>query len=224
MNLSNLTLKDVKELNNFRCKHGHSALAHPKCWREETNHPERIGFLDTEFYAGKNNWGKIAGDWGVILCWVIGDEKGRIKWDLITKEDLYKKQDKNIVRSCIKEMWKYDRIIHHYGDNCDLPLLRTRALYHKLPFPLYGDIKTTDVWKLAKGKLLISSNSQANISRLLRGKSEKTLVDPEMWMAALRGDKRALNYILKHCKIDVQELRKNYRELVKYSPRSNRSI
>ena len=216
---------ELVKIQKYRCKHGHTGLSHYNCYRTEQGQPERIGFLDTEFYVGRNNWGKLAGDWGTVLCWVIGDEKGNIVFDSITpKEILQPTQDKRIITSCIQELSKYDRIVHHYGDACDLPLLRTRALYHGLEFPTYGQLKTEDVWKIAKAKLCLSSNSQKNLSYLLRGKSEKTEVIASIWLAAIRGDKKALDCILAHCKVDVRELTKNYVVLKDFIQKGNRSI
>jgi len=215
---------EILKISKYRCKHGHTGLSHYNCYRTEHGKPERVAFLDTEFYVGKNNWGGLAADWGIVLCWVIGDEKGNIKFDSIKPHELSTTQDKRIIGSCVAELSKYDRVVHHYGDKCDVPLLRTRALYHGIPFPSYGQLKSADVWRMAKTKLCLSSNSQKNLSRLLRKVSDKTAVVPEKWLAALRGDQKALTFILAHCKIDVKELTANYFALKEFVRQSSRSI
>jgi hypothetical protein len=224
MNFNKLSKDEIVKMSNFRCSHGHTGLSHPNCFLKERGIEEKIAYLDTEFYVGKNSWGKLAGDWGFILCWVIGDGKGNYAYDVIKPQEVFTIQDKRIVTSCVKELSKYDRVVHHYGNACDLPLLRTRALSHGLDFPGYGEIATTDIYQIAKHKLCLSSNSQKMISKLLFGKTEKTEVDPKIWLAAVRGDKKALTQILNHCKADVRDLERNAKKLMKYSRKSNISI
>jgi hypothetical protein len=124
--------------------------------------------------------------------------------------------DKRIVQSCIDELAKYDRVITHFGDRCDLPLLRTRAIINKIVFPPYGSMKSTDVWKIAKNKLCISSNSQKTLAKVINGKTEKTSVESDIWLAAIRGKQKALNIVIEHCKCDVRDLERNAKALFKY--------
>ncbi len=224
MNYTSMSKTELLTRLNWKCKHGHNGIAHPGCYMAEQGVQERIAFLDTEFYVGKNNWGKLAGDWGFILCWVIGDGKGHYAKDCIRPKEVFSIQDKRIVASCIEELKKYDRVIHHYGDACDIPLLRTRAIEHKIAFPGYGQLMTTDLWKIAKSKLCLSSNSQKMISKLIYGKTEKTEVDPKIWLAAIRGNKKALGHILKHCEADVRDLERNAKGLLPFARRNNISI
>ena len=224
MNFNKLSAEELRWMTNNRCKHGHKYSSHPNCYLKEKNIKEKVGFLDIEFYAGRNRWGKIAADWGYMLCWCIGDEKGKIKYDVVTPEEMRTIQDKRIVKTLIQEMENYDRICGHYSDGCDLPFARTRAALHEIPFPAYKEIVSTDVWKIAKSKFTLSSNSQRTLSILLRGFSEKTEVNAQTWLAAARGDKKALNKVLAHCKVDIKELTMNYYAIIKYSPKSNRSI
>jgi hypothetical protein len=223
-NLKQTTNQQWRWLSEGRCSHRHRYTSHFNCFLKEYNIEEKIAYLDTEFYVGKNSWGKLAGDWGFILCWVIGDGKGNYAWDVIKPQEVFTVQDKRIVTSCVKELSKYDRVVHQYGNHADIPLLRTRALAHGLDFPSYGEIATTDIYQIAKHKLCLSSNSQKMISKLLFGKTEKTEVDPKIWLAAVRGNKTALARILIHCKADVRDLERNAKKLMKYSRKSNISI
>jgi hypothetical protein len=233
-NLKQTTNQQWRWLSEGRCSHRHRYTSHFNCFLKEYNIQEKIGFLDTEFYVGKNSWGKLAGEWGYFLCWDIGDGKGHDVSDCIRPEELvhFKKgkiivtdnPDKRIVESCIKEMLKYDRIIHHYGNKCDIPLLRTRALINKVKFPAYGELVMTDLYEIAKNKLTLSSNSQKNISLALFGETEKTAVESRIWINAMRGDQKSLNIILDHCKADVRDLERNAKGLLPYVKKVNRSI
>lgn len=215
-NIKKATNKQYQWLYENRCSHRHKFTAHFGCFLREYEIQEKIGYIDTEFYVGRNRWGRLAGDWGNLLCWVIGDGKGNYSSDVIKPKEITTTQDKRIVKSCIAEIRKYDRLCHQYGDRCDVPLIRTRALYHNLDFPAYGEIYTTDLWKIAKNKLVLSSNSQKVISKVLYGKTEKTEVESGIWIAASQGDKKALNKILKHCEADVRDLERNAKKLMPF--------
>jgi uncharacterized protein YprB with RNaseH-like and TPR domain len=103
-------------------------------------------------------------------------------------------------------MQKFNRIVGHYSSRFDIPFIRTRALYWGLEFPQYGEILQTDTWRLAKDTLCLSSNRQGTIAETILGKSNKTRIDPKHWIKALQGDPAALEYIMKHNKIDVYDL------------------
>lgn len=233
-NIKKATNLQYQWLYSHGCEHRHRFTAHFNCFLQQYKIEEKIAYLDTEFYVGKNNWGRLAGDWGFILCWVIGDGKGNYISDLIKPTDLFTfknkeliiadEPDKRIVASCIEELKKYDRVVTQYGDRADIPLLRTRALQHRLDFPPYGELVTTDLWKIAKVKLCLSSNSQKSISKLLYGKTEKTEVEARIWRRAMRGDTKAQKEILNHCICDVHDLEKNAKKLMPFIKLTKRSI
>jgi uncharacterized protein YprB with RNaseH-like and TPR domain len=208
---------EILELFRWKCKHGHRGLTHYNCWLNEVGTGERIGFLDIEASDLKANF-------GVMLSWCIKAEGADTACDVVTAEDLRKDLDKRIVRSCVQEMQRYDRLVTHYGDRYDLPFIRTRALVHKIPFPHHGEIVTTDVWKLSKYKLRLNSNRQDTIAEALRGVTIKTRINPTYWIRALQGDEEGLAYILDHNKKDVIELEKNYHALIPFARKANTSI
>lgn len=233
-NIKNATARQYEWLYSHGCLHHHRFTSHFNCFLTKYGIEEKIAYLDTEFYVGKNNWGRLAGDWGFFFSWVVGDGKGNYSSDLLKQSDLFvlkgkqviitENPDKRIVASCIKELKKYDRVITQYGDRADIPLLRTRALTNRLIFPSYGELFTTDLWKIAKNKLCLSSNSQKSISKLLFGKTEKTAVEGKIWLAAVRGDKKALDEIIDHCFRDVRDLERNAKKLLKFIKLTKRSI
>ena len=215
--LGQMSKQGILELFRWRCSHGHSGIAHYSCYLKEEHGGERIGFLDLECSNLKANF-------GIILSYCIKDHGGEILYDCITKEDLDTDLDKRITKACINDLLKFERVVTHYGERFDLPYLRTRALYWGLDFPGAGEIVHTDVWKIARRKLCLSSNRQGVISEAINRKSLKTRIDSRHWIKALMGEKKALDYILDHNMKDVIDLEKNYNKLVKFAKKSNTSI
>lgn len=224
VNIKNANAKQYQWLYTNYCQHRHKFSTHFNCFIKEYKIEEKIGYLDTEFYVGRNRWGGLAGDWGFILCWVIGDGAGHYTQDAIEPDEVFTTQDKRIVASCIEEIKKYDRIVHHYGKKADIPLLRTRAVINKLPFVERNTVWGTDLWKISKENFCLSSNSQKVISKTFRDKTEKTDVEPKIWMAATRGEQTAINKILAHCKADVKDLERNAKILLPFTKLTRTSI
>lgn len=210
-----LTKSQLLEIIRFRCKHRHSALSHPNCCIEELPFcMERVGFFDIETFGLKANF-------GVMFCYCIADgESNNIIGRSITKKEiLHKDMDKQLVSDCIEDLRKFDRIIVHYGlgrNRHDVPFTRTRALYHGLEFPSYGEIRATDLYTVAKNKLSLNSYRQNIIAELFKEESDKTRYVGRIWLRAIQGDEESLKKIFDHCKIDVKELKENYNNLVKF--------
>lgn len=179
--------------------------------------PERIGFLDIETT-------NLVADFGIMLTWCIKDQRGGVAYDMLTLKDLRKAkagdEDKRIVRSLIKEMLKYDRIVTYYGKRFDVPFIRTRAVAMGVAFPdAEFDILHTDCYDLVRRRFRLSSNRLENANRTLIGRTDKTRIDAKFWRGASRGDKRSLREVLKHNKFDVLDLQKLYERVQPYSKR-----
>lgn len=217
--LAQMRKHDIIKLFRWKCKHGHTGVAHYNCYLRETQTPERVGFLDIEASNLKANF-------GIMLSYCIkpaGSKK--ILYGVVKKKDLVAGvEDKHLIKQCIADILKFDRIVTHYGTYYDLPFIRTRALMHGIPFPNYGDLVHTDAWKMAKKALCVHSNRQAVIAEALQGKTIKTRIKFKYWIHALQGDTKALQYILDHNKKDVIDLEKNYLALLPYVSRPNTSI
>lgn len=218
--IESLSKEEIVAIHRFRCCHGHTGLVHYNCYREANGQPERIGFLDIET-------SNLDADFGIMFSWCILDEQNTNYYDVVSKHDLQTGLlDKEVVTSCLKNIKRFDRIVGHYSSRFDIPFVRSRALYWGLDdlIPQYGDLKQTDTWRMAKDLLKISSNRQGNIAELLQGETAKTRITSKYWIAALQGEKAALEYILEHNRIDVIELRNNYNRLRAFAPRSGRSF
>lgn len=219
LNLNKLSKKEILQLWNSRCKHGHRYLSHYNCYLKEQNIKERVGFLDIETSNLKANF-------GIVYSYAIKCKDNEvIYYRVITQKELHSnKMDKQVVKDCIRDMLRFDRIITHYGTKFDLPYLRTRAIIHNLRFPGYGELKHTDVYYLAKRLLCVHSNRQNTIAEALSGETIKTRLDNHHWVKGLQGNKKSLKYILDHNIADVIELERNYHKFTGYAKQTNRSI
>ena len=225
-------------LGSHKCRHGHNYLEHWSCFLQErptvpdgkqfsilnsiSSGGERVGFLDIET-------SNLDANWGMILTYCIKDSRSKkILYGQITKADIKRfsddKTDKRIVKQLVNDLKLFDRIVTHYGRRFDIPFIRTRALICGIPFPHFGSISNDDVWAIARRKLKLNSNRQQTVHTTLFGRSHKTHLNMKYWTAAARGNKTALNYVLKHNKIDVIELEESWNVLKNFVSKTNCSI
>lgn len=205
--LHNMRKERIIWLATNHCKaHRHSYLEHWQCYvREAPDQEEKIGALDIEA-------SNLDADWGQMLSWCIKDlSTGEIYHDVLNEADISKAkngdEDSRIVRSCIARMGKMDRLITYYGARYDVPFIRARAMITGVGFPhQHGSIKHKDVYDIVKRCFKLSSRRQENACRQLLGDTKKTKIDTRFWRSALRGDKKALAYVLDHNKADVEDL------------------
>jgi len=216
------TIKHLIWLEEHTCnKHNHAYLHHPNCYEREypnTKFTEKLGFLDIEAT-------NLKADYGIVICWVIRPAKTKNFIErCITPNELKTCLDKKVLEELIAALLRFDRVVAHYGSRFDVPFLRSRALSWDLQFPEYKSLWQTDTWRIARNRLCISSNRLGNVANLLKIKQKKTPITSEHWIGALTGNQESLDYILKHCRIDVEVLQKVYNKLSKFTPRSKTSI
>jgi uncharacterized protein YprB with RNaseH-like and TPR domain len=145
--------------------------------------------------------------------------------DCITKQDLQTETlDKRVVGSLIDMLRKFDRVYTYYGTKFDLPFARTRAVVHGLDFPIFQSVKHKDVYYIVRNKFCLHSNRLAVACEILLGETDKTRIDPGRWTKALMGDKKALDYILQHCRYDVTDLAKLHRKVEDFAGKPGTSI
>jgi uncharacterized protein YprB with RNaseH-like and TPR domain len=153
----------------------------------------------------------LSADFGVVLCAVIKastpPDSKPTKPVVLRQDDLNadwntcRSNDRELIRATCDELDKYDVLIAHNGLRFDLPFLRTRAAKWGLQ-PL-KEWKIVDPVQLARNKFKFAYNSLDRIAEFL-GVNSKTEVTGDMWLkAALDGDRKAMNYICKHCVEDV---------------------
>ncbi len=201
-------------------KHGVPYLLHyGTCYLEE--HPEmnRIGHFDLEC-------SDLSADYSIILSYAILDDDGETLYGRkITKEELYSKDlDKHIVEDCIKDLLRFNIITTFFGTRFDFPLLRTRALMNKVPFPIYGTLKHIDMFYVGKSKLKTRRKSLERVCRAVLGTTRKTEIMPHTIPRCVQGNKEELDKLFLHNIYDVQDLRDLYHALIDYRYPNLKSI
>lgn len=228
--VNKLKKNEIIWLANHSCRHRHDYLSHYNCFLEEVANksswepgknipiPHKIGFIDIENFGFK-------ADFGLVLSWgILDSETGKVYGRHITKKELDTIGDRELVRECVECMKKFDKLVGFYSSKHDIPYLRSRAVFHKIPFPEVQDILHEDIYFTIKFKFKLSRSSQQSAYNMLVGESKKTHWGRNYWERGLRGDKEALGYIWEHNKIDCQELSELYYVVKPYSRRVDRSI
>jgi len=223
INLNRLKKADILWMYNHYCKHRHTYLSHPQCFVSE--HPadapftERIGFLDIEASNLKANF-------GYAFSYCIKELDGQIYEGCVTQHDIRSGIfDKGVIKQCIDDMRKFDRIIVYFGGDCrfDVPFLRTRAVYWGLDFPIYKEIQLLDLWMVIKRRFKLHSNRLQVACDFFGIPSKEHGMNHDVWIRAMAGDRNALHYILEHNREDVVSTEALYKRVIMYSnvPRSS---
>ena len=147
----------------------------------------------------------------ICICykWAGEDKIYSLQWD--DNQD-----DKKLLEKFILVANEADEIVGHNGDRFDLPWIRTRCLYDRIPvFPNYT---TLDTLKSARSKFKFNSNKLDYIAKFL-GIGQKTHTGYDLWKkVVLDKDKESLEYMVEYCKNDVELLEKVYNEMSTYIP------
>ena len=218
-----LRKREIIELSKGHCKHGHSYLDHYECWlKEQPDKQERVGFIDIETT-------NLDANFGMMLSYCIKEQgKKKIHEALITRADMDDapagKEDRRIVESCIRDLAKFDRIVTYYGRRFDVPFIRTRALSCGVGFPHYSTLVHDDLYFVVRNRFKLSSNRLEMACRVLLGDTNKTRLEPSLWRAAGRGDKKSLAYIIDHNRKDVIDLERLYDKIMDFAAKRDTSI
>jgi DNA polymerase elongation subunit (family B) len=147
----------------------------------------------------------------ICICykWAGEDKVYSLHWD--TNQD-----DKKLLEKFIAVANEADELVGHNGDRFDLPWIRTRCLFHRIPvFPTYT---TLDTLKNARSKFKFNSNKLDYIAKFL-GIGQKTHTGYDLWKkVVLDKDKESLAYMIEYCKNDVELLEQVYNEMSTYIP------
>jgi len=147
----------------------------------------------------------------ICICykWAGDDKVYSLQWD---KDQ----NDKTLLEKFITVANEADELVGHNGDRFDLPWIRTRCLYHRIPvFPNYS---TLDTLKSARSKFKFNSNKLDYIAKFL-GIGAKTHTGYDLWKkVVLDKDKESLEYMIEYCKNDVVLLEDVYNEMATYIP------
>jgi len=223
VNIAQMKKDEIIWLYHHRCQHGNRYIEHLHCYAREHSDNSKIGFIDIESSG-------LKADFAIVICYCILDlHTNEMLSRIITKKELFDDghdPDHALLKQCVKDMRKFDRLIGYYsGDyRFDIPFLRARAISQNITFPEYGSIYFEDVYSVMKSKIAISSRRLENSSRFLMGESSKTHWAAKHWIRSLQGKQDSLDYILDHCKRDVHDLKKLYLKLYPFTKHTNRSI
>lgn len=123
--------------------------------------------------------------------------------------------DRHVCNVFHKVLEEADYVVHHNGDNFDLPYLKTRMMVNGLS--VLPPIATVDTYKVAKGNFMFNSNKLDYLGKLL-GFGRKKHTDIDLWLDVLNGDKKAIRYMVEYNKQDVLLLEKVFNKLAPYMP------
>ena len=114
----------------------------------------------------------------------------------------------------VKELSKYDLLVGWNIIEFDRPFLNTRAIMNGISS--VGPHYKRDLIYTSRGQFRFPSNKLKNVHMNILKKTKKTFTTPEIKFAAIRGEKWALDFIAKHCEIDVKETEDLYIQFQPY--------
>lgn len=122
--------------------------------------------------------------------------------------------DRDLMIKFSKLISEADIVLHQNGDSFDIPWLRTRAIFHKIPFP--AKINSLDTLKYARWGFYFNSNKLDYLGKYL-GVGQKVENSYDLWMkVTLNNDKKALKEMVEYCKGDIKLLEDVYNRLLPY--------
>ena len=205
-------------LFSHRCKHGHSFIEHYNCWLKEESKGVHIGFFDIETSS-------LVANYGMMLCYAIKDDRtGKVIFKERGKEDIDEVSDKRLVRDCVEDMKKFDKLITWYGARFDIPFVRTRAIMNGIDFPKYGELYHQDAYDLAKHKLKLNSNRLESACQAVLGRTNKTHLYSGLTDKCVAGKKKAMKFLEVHNRYDVIDLGDIYHRLCDFAKTRSTSV
>lgn len=160
----------------------------------------------------------LQADFGYVLCVSILDVRKGTTTTFRIDDPRNKDQrsDKWVIREAVKKLNEYDMLVTWYGIRFDVPFLNTRAALHRLPFLQRNYHR--DLWFTSRGRLKLRSNRLAVVGEFLFDKTVKNAITPQVWNGAMRGERKALNYVVHHCELDLKETLRVYQRFMPLFP------
>jgi uncharacterized protein YprB with RNaseH-like and TPR domain len=159
-------------------------------------------------------------DFGIVLCAVIMDvntkEMKILRWDEMPEFKKDRSSDKQLCQAIKNELESYDVIVGYNSVKFDIPFLNTRLLKNKIG--ILSGIKHIDLLYSVKYNLKLSRNTLEVLTDFLETKMRKNKVDGSYWtkalvMAGTKKGKKAMDYIVEHCRLDVEVLAEAFGEI-----------
>jgi len=133
----------------------------------------------------------------ICICWKWenDDTVHYLKWD-------NDQCDKKMLQAFTKELSKADEVIGHNGDRFDIKWVRTRCLFHRIPFN--ATIKSLDTLKKARSAFNFNSNRLDYIAKYLGVGGKIETGGMSLWDDIIFNKcKTAMHKMVTYCKNDV---------------------
>ncbi len=218
-----LNLKAISktELNNrldFKCIHRHNGISHHQCYDQAKGLVENIAYFDIES-------SNLSSDFGTVICYALKHKDGLISNSITPQEIKEGIYDNRLLNDLCKDLRKFHRIITWYGYKFDIPFIRSRAILHKLDFPLYKEVYHTDAYQVAKILIRTLHSKRLGVVASFYGiKAKEHPLNPTIWLRCLSGDQEALDFVQTHCNEDTVSLEAVWKKLAPYQRLTKTSI
>lgn len=153
---------------------------------------------------------QIINDWFVICWsakWLYADE---MMGECLTPKEIKRENDRRIVRKLWELFDEADIVIAHNAIKFDVPKMNTRFVKYGLNPPSCYQI--IDTLQVAKREFKFTSNKLDALAMHF-GFDKKLETDFSLWVKCLEGDQKALDYMFKYNKYDVELLEAVYLKL-----------
>lgn len=173
----------------------------------------RIGIIDIESTG-------LRADYGYCLCVCIkevlpGSLEGKTHTIRIDDpRNPNPNSDRWVIKETFKLMNQFDLLVGWYSSQFDFPFLNARAIKYRMK-PAKKQYRR-DLKFVASSNFKIRNNRLATWDEFLFGKNSKTRITPDFFNGAIRGEKKALDYVVKHCEIDVRETERVYKAMLPF--------
>lgn len=146
----------------------------------------------------------------ITVCWKWQGDNYVSSIDWGSKQD-----DAKIVKKVIPLLEEADEVVAHNGGKFDIPWIRGRALFHRIP--MSPKVQIVDTLTLARRYFNLNSNRLDYIGKYL-GLEGKIGTDYSLWKRVMAGENAALREMVTYCKRDVELLEEMWDIVSPYFP------
>lgn len=123
--------------------------------------------------------------------------------------------DKAMLSDFVKIIGQADEVIAHNGDRFDLPWIRTRCLFHRIP--IEAQLPSVDTLKQARRGFNFPSNRLDYLGQYMGLGGKRKTSGFDLWKQVYHGDRSALRQMVDYCKRDVELLEEVHHTLYTYA-------
>jgi len=123
--------------------------------------------------------------------------------------------DGGVLRKLHGVISEADAIVAHNGDRFDIPWIMGRLILTDLPPP--PPVHSIDTRSIARRRFLFNSNRLDYLGKYL-GLGRKLKTDYDLWLDAMKGNRKAIEKMVRYNREDVRLLEKVYLKLRPYVP------